>query len=148
MKIKDLQKITALYEQIKSIDAEIIKIEKMGMSIASNPTTISFCLKVVDENTKKEKSKANLFDKDGSLIRPDNASASLPPSIGSWSSVYNSFLMGTSPQPTNNESDYTTQIDRSVSDKEALLLLGVILSSLHERRSAVLEKIASYGVNI
>ena len=79
MKIKDLQKITALYEQIKSIDAEIIKIEKMGMSIASNPTTISFCLKVVDENTKKEKSKANLFDKDGSLIRPDNAC--LPPSF-------------------------------------------------------------------
>lgn len=148
MKIKDLQKITIIYEQIKSLDEEIMKIEKMGMSIASSPTTISFCLKVVDENAKKEEGKANLFDEDGSLKRPDNASAASSPSIGTWSSVYNSFLMGTSLQPTNNESDYTTKIDRSVSDKDALLLLGVILSSLHEQRSAMMEKIASYGVNI
>ena len=148
MKIKDLQKVTALYEQIKSLDAEIIKIEKMGISIASNPTIVSFQLTVIDEGMKKEESKANLFDEDGSLRHRNGATGNSSPIVGSWSSIYHSVLTGVPLQPTNNESNYTTKIEQSVSDKEALLLLGVILSSLHERRSAVLEKIASYGVNI
>ena len=54
--IKQLSKASAILEKIQTLDAEIIKIDKIALIVSSGQYESDFSLKVKDESAKKRKS--------------------------------------------------------------------------------------------
>lgn len=70
-KPKNLEKLSEIVENIKVVEAEIKKIDKLASILANNPCMIDFTMKVEDLKAKEEERSKVEFDEDGSIVEPN-----------------------------------------------------------------------------
>ena len=128
MKIKNLDKATRIFESIKKLDEEIIKIDKYAMLAATGKTNVSINFEIFED--KKE----DILDSDGSLR------------MGSVSHPYLQSLFRSYCEPVIPKK--TEGIQQVISDVLTLQILGVILSEKNTERNRLINELQELGFKI
>lgn len=141
LKVKTIERIKAIYDSVKTLDGEIIELEKLGLLIADKKTEIKLNLSVNDlEAEKKEKSKA-IFDEDGSLISGPRPDYGIHPLLG----IPMPMMFRTDSFKNIAQASDAPSIYWQIPDKTAPMILGVLLSQKQEERNNLLESLKKYG---
>lgn len=123
---KQLEKLTQLYNRLKELDAEIIAIEKIAISINEHKTSIVMSLSVTKESIGEQ---AIVKEEPEDIYR-------------SLSSMYTfSFLR----QPEREEKPNPNVIshNQTVCDSQALRILSVLVINKSEERELLVKQIKS-----
>lgn len=131
MQIKQLNKVMNIYEEIKEIDAEIVKLDKTALMIANEGGECSFEMKIV--GPKKEEAIAVKEKETGGFIIP--------------SSFFASYLRYAGGEKEEEEKE-TTKLQCSLPDTVALSILGFLLRNLNDKREALIGRLTKLGVAI
>jgi hypothetical protein len=135
MNIKNLQQGQLIYNQIVALDKEIIGIEKKAMILANQSQVVTLQL-AFESNSESNKPVSNPNDDPYGLESITTRwlgilQESRPPSF--------LFSMGS---PKSNKAD---TIDLKLSETEALMVLGVILSIKKDQRNSLLNQLRELG---
>lgn len=135
MKLSKLELATKIFGEIKSLDEQIIQIDKFAMMIANDDVECSFELKVNNLTKKNKDDEKAQFDEDGSLVsKPANTFLSF---------MYMSpFMERKEATPTSNEH----LLKSSLSVTVTMQMLGVMLVEKQAKRDALIKKLERMGV--
>ena len=136
IKIKDISKIQEIYNAIKSLDSEIIELEKLGMMVASEKTKSTVSISVENLSPIK-KTKDDILDVDGSLKTNKQEVPGLF-----------SLVWGFGEPSSKNENKVLSQFNTCMNESETMLLIGTIISFKNEMRKRLLAKLQAYGIKI
>lgn len=141
MNLKQLQKATAIIEDIEVLDSKIKEIENFGIIISNGSANVSFDL--ILSNLKEVGPKKEILDADGSLKKEGEQ-----PRQHSIFDVMRMAALGipreVAPQIKKNELVMQNDID----DVPALEILGVLYSFYSERKEKLLKSLEKLGVKL
>ena len=140
MKLNNLEKAAKILTKIKSIDAEIIQIEKRAMLVADSEVLCSFEMNFEKKDNPKEPKV--IFDEDGSIIIQRNED---PHPINMSSIFMNPFMGGFK---SRNDEENENILKYIISPNVALQVLGVLLYEKKRQREILLNKMKSLGITI
>lgn len=134
MDIKQLEKATRMLSSIKEIDQEIIDIEKIAMILANSDTESSFVLKIIDQEQRDKSLAQEKQEDDESPAR---------------SFLAQFMTSGLLPHVTRDDKDdFTHTINASLSVNVTMQILGVLLYEKQNKRTKLIKRLESYGINI
>lgn len=139
MDIKQLEKASRLMDKLKTIDADIIEMEKIAHLLASGQSKQSMVLAVTDTSPETEPKK-EVLDSDGSLNTGNQSKGFL----GSLFGV--SFTIDHSISSNNTNDKRTKKLDVQLSDTTALQVLGVLMEQKLKARIEIIEKLKKLGL--
>lgn len=140
MNYKTIQRIAALYQELKDLDAEIIAIDKMAAYVSSHPATINLSLTGMKTDPEK---KQRVLNDEGDLIpqQPGESLCDFMASLYDTDKMIRSMYgIGTT---LNKYPDKPKDFDLSyaISDSVCLGILGVLLSEKHGRRTLITDEL-------
>ena len=144
MEVKTLEKAYKILEKVKTLDNEIIKIDKVAgiiISQANGKSNSSFELRVKDYS--KENSKDSILDEDGSL-KTGSLSHEMENPF-SWLSKSFFPLIQTKEE---EEDKHTYSLNYQLSESATLKILSVLLNEKKQEREALLVKLQKFGFEI
>lgn len=140
IKLSQLEKVSKIYQSIKTLDSEIIYFEKMAILMANNKTKLMLKLSVVDLDEQTEQA---VFDSDGDLhyIQSDI-----------FRNVY-ARMFGVHPnqiQTCGQEKlpKIKMQLTETIDDTTGLSILAVILGHKQNQRRDLLAVLKGMGVEV
>ena len=136
MDFKKLEKATKKLEKLKELDKEIIEIDKMAISILNNETKISFDLNVENITKKQDEESKVTIDEDGSL--------SVYKKMHEEMSRYLMWGIRIGESSEKKKENVNT-LSKSINDKIALQILGVLLCEKNSERNALIKELNLLG---
>jgi hypothetical protein len=135
MNIKDLEKAKKIYKKIKSLDREIISLEKIAKEIDRDFCNIQF--KLENFKQKNDQESKDILDEDGSIVlhRPKKM-----PGIFA-------MLHGFDLSKTSKKEKWTSKTSFKISEELCYELLGVLLSKRIQERESLLNHLEKLGVS-
>lgn len=141
MDFKKLKKATQLLQELEIIDKEIIEIDKMALSIATNETKIEFDFKVENISKAKKDNKLIILDENGCLDWAKQENENLVPSF------FKIMFAGASLEKSSSiKNKNTASISKQINHKIALQILGVILCEKNIEKENIVKKLNCLGV--
>lgn len=138
MEIKKLSKAAKLLDRIKALDQEIIKLDKIGLTVVNDRTEINLNLSVKNL-TKEEDDKCKVsFDTDGSLMRGTDINHGFSGLLSAMRAGY----YDVKPDDKNTE-----LLKKNLSPEDFLKVIQVLHASRMNERSLCFKKLAELGVN-
>ncbi len=139
MKLKDLGKVTKIYDEIKIIDESTKQLHKLAQSVADSNSIVKLNLQITDLKLKEKKAKENMFDEDGSLQSISDTSNSISHYI---SSMYGGNVK------VKVKPIYETDITEDLSDILTLELIGLLVSNKNEQKKLLINKLTKYKITL
>jgi len=139
MNVKDLEKASKLMEQIKALDAEIIKVEKFAVQLANHNHKAEIIFKA--ENLDDQAKQKVCFDEDGSLMTPGAEHRSR-------FDMFSSMING-GPRHYSFRCDQsvgTTVLNAQVTETDMLQMLGLLLHIRQEQRRDLIGELKRMGL--
>lgn len=137
MDIKKLKSASGLLEQLKTIDQEIIKLDKLAMSIANKKCDIEVELKVVDlekvEKETEERLKADTDSMEQSSIFDVY-----------WTA--RRYRYGGESQDSKPKKNKLS-LSEKVSDTESLEILAILLRNKRDKQRKIISRLEKLGVS-
>lgn len=127
MNYKKLEQLTELYKEIRSLDDEIIRLNKTAMKIAESGSMVDLKISIVNNSLEF---KTPVLDDEGSLItnKAQNPVSGIQ------------FYFTTSPgKPTKDK--VKADLKERVSDTSALQIMAILLSEKNDRRAKLIHEI-------
>lgn len=127
MNYKTLDKLSTLYLKLKDLDAEIVKLEKLALQMATRETIITFNLSIVDVAEKDKVEKALVMDGDGSIKKQ-----ATPQGMISFVSLW-----GGNTITEDHSEKYTTILNAPIPDLTAISMIGIMLGDMNKAREEI-----------
>ncbi len=152
MKLKELDRAIVFYNQIKSIDNDIIKIEKMIVLALNGTIKSSFDLKIEDLAKPENESKKNVLDEDGFiksefLNNRDKEEREENP-VEYIKAGFMSFLSQRMEIGDKKENHKIHNINYSISENVTVKLLGILLLDKQEERKVIVGRLQKFGIEL
>ena len=138
MELNKLEKAGKILTAIKSLDAEIIEIEKFALLISEGHAKCSFEFICKDVKKQKEKSEKVEFDSDGSLVIGSRPRSFLDGVIINWPTM----------TPKNEDDKTTSSLKNELTEITSMRILSVLLQEKQYRREKYLNQLRKIGVTI
>ena len=129
--IKQFERAKKLHDEIVSIDAEIIEIEKLANTVANDNCDLSFGVKVENHSKIKEEKK-DFEDEKNSIM-----------------SMYGGLFNYSWVSPLTPKDEHNSHVDKyrfKFTDTDCLKVLSIILAIKYERRNTLLNEINRLGI--
>ncbi len=139
MKLKDLEKVTKIYDEIKTLDTSTKQLHKLAQSVADGGSIVKLNLQITDLKLKEKKAKENMFDEDGSLQSTSETARSISSYIDSF---YGSSVK------VKVKPAYETDIIEDLSDILTLELIGLLVSNKNEQKKLLINKLTKYKITL
>lgn len=146
MNIKQLEKSQKMYLEVKSLDAEIIEIEKIAILVVDGNAEVNLSLKVKDTTPKPKESDKAKFEEDGSQRST--------PSIGMgfdvrdpWSSLFPKYFSDSVKNHTVSEQGCSV-LRSELSDNLSLNVLAILLDDKLRKREKLIKSLNRIGVTL
>jgi len=137
MELNVISKASKLMEKIKSIDSEIINIEKNAMIIMEKTTKTSIDILIDDIDKKEEEKKKVTIDDDGSLIIGDK------PNTTGWGF---SFIPSISTPELKEE--IQNKINIHLTPTSIMQVFGIIIHEKNQQRNRLINQLEKLGFSI
>lgn len=124
-------------DKLKTIDADIIEMEKIANLLASGHSKQSMVLAVTDTNPETEPKK-EVLDSDGSLNTGENKTSFGGLFTINWGNNYSN--------KEKKEDPRTKKLDVQLSDTTALQVLGVLMEQKLIARGEIIQKLKGMGL--
>ncbi|WP_231489871.1 hypothetical protein [Pedobacter sp. Leaf170] len=151
MNITQLEKSQKIYNDIKTLDAEIIELDKVAHIIANGNATVNLSISVIDNTLKESKDKESILDEDGSLKSDFGSLSSGRISFNPFDEIIRS---ATSSWPSMSSfapkvaSANSTNLETKLNDNLSLNVLAILLYEKQERRKKLIKQLNRIGVTI
>lgn len=153
MNIKDLEVITKIYEEIKSIDVKIDKLHKLAQSAVNSELEIN--LNITNIKVKEKSIKDSMINENGDLNYPsasssNSSSFSISDMDTLQSSVYKSIMTKQPVSFTINKSkSYDSFHNELLSDELSLKIFGILIEDRKTKKDKLIKKLSSkYNITI
>jgi hypothetical protein len=147
MKLKDLEKATKIYEEIKLLDVDIAKLDKLAQSVAYGCSEVKLYFNVTDLKAKESFEKSNLFDEHGDL-KQVTTKVSLSDKFITYSGESYDDLMAKIKSINNAVASYSSNYVEDLSDVLTLEMLGVLIRNKQDKRKLLIDKLTKYKITI
>lgn len=135
MKLKQIEKAQKFIDSIKSLDADIIKLQQQAEKVAVHGTSIFIKLSSEKE---QEKEKIKL-DEDGSLTSGMSG-------LSMFSFRLSGYDLGScTTKPNDNTIEF---LNGELSNRAALVIIGVLIEEKNAIRKQFISKLESMGIEI
>lgn len=149
MKLKDLEKATKIYEEIKILDVDINKLDKLAQSVAYGNSEVKLYLNITNIKAKEISEKSNLFNEDGDLKSTiSHPSNSMYDKYTVYGSESYEALVARIKSINTAVASYSTNHIEDLSDVLTLELLGVLISNKQQQRKLLTDKLIKYKITL
>jgi hypothetical protein len=140
--IKNFEKAKKIYEIIKVLDSDIIKIEKLAIQLSNDHCKVYLEMEVANLSN-QNKEKESIFDEDGSL---KSDSGFKRPTGGLFSFIMSDMM---SDMVKKNSSTMAKEsLSLNLNESESLCILDTIMRVKVAQRESLIKQLNSYGVRI
>ena len=148
MNIKQLERSQKIYSELKSLDAEIIEIEKIALLLVDGNAEVKLNLSVKDTTPKPEKIE---IDEEGDIKPVQSGGLSfsiLGSSMDMFQRIYGTpgySTLGTTSQVTKDTGDMSSY---DISESLSLNILAILLNEKLDKRTKLIKSLNRIGVTI
>lgn len=134
MKIKSINSIKTLFEELQKVDKEILDLNKLAKKISNGVKSVSLKFSIKEDKPKKLE-----FDEDGSIIK--RGGTAFDPSY-IFRSLYLDFNTGKTGVDSDQE---TSTMEVELNETNTLQIFHYLLMDKNYRRDQIIEKLKEKG---
>jgi len=149
MNIQELERSQKIYAQIKTLNTEIIEIEKVAILIANGNAEVNLSLKVTDTTPKKDDKEKVEFDEDVSFKSSLGSGLNFRMGIiNPWGTQESLFEKMYGKGAISEEKESGTNLKACLSENLSLNVLAILLYDKQTRRDKLIRNLKRIGVTI